>query len=305
MQHRPTAVLDCLSRCAAASALPFLVTDRLPLTDLPEQPAEIAVWRSFHHPRYRFDQLYQLDWITPYLFGYVLVRVVAAFVAIDTAFRVVLYAAVTALPLSCRSTSRSLVLSGLAIFLVISQGLTFLYCAICAVALAFFVRPRRNGSFLIAPVILPIPALLWWASRVRGSESPVTHFRWNYGFYRLVHFPSMLLSDESIVLPSWRSSLRSPRLSPCVPRFRGRRAGSVFWSLHSSHTRSAHRPHSDVHLFSSGSQSSPRLPRCLRWTFAHTDASRDSRSRRWRSAGAFSSPRVSTRSGAKARSFAR
>jgi hypothetical protein len=220
------------------------------MIDLPQHAAQISIWKHFDDPCYRFDQTFEFNWFTPYLFGYVLVRAAAGVLPVDAAFRLVLYLATIALPLAIRfllrrtgadgwlsllgfplafgftfywgfvnyviaipvavvylaaaydlstrpELRRGAVLVALAMLLLVSHALIFLFCAGATILLALFVRPYSRAAVVAVPAIVPIPALLWWVARMRGSDSLVAHpIGWNPGLYRLLHLPSMLLSDE-------------------------------------------------------------------------------------------------------------
>ena len=236
--------------CAAACALPFILTPRLPLIDLPQHAAQIAIWKHFDDACQRFARTFEFNWFTPYLFGYLLVRALSAVVAIDVAFRIALYLAVVALPLALHylatrtgaepwlsllgfplafgftfywgfinyqiaiplavlyvasvydlaaapATRRAIGLLALAVLLVVSHALIFLFCAAITAGIALFVRPLKNMLPVVLPAVLPMPFVLWWVSRMRSSEPLVSHtVGWNLGLFRCIHFPSMLLSDE-------------------------------------------------------------------------------------------------------------
>lgn len=209
------------------------------------------MWKHFHDPCQGFDQIFQLDWFTPYLFGYALVRAFASLVSVAAAFRIALYGAVIALPLAIRfllsrtsadvwlsllgfplafgftfywgfinyviaipiavlflallwdlsvrpSVARAAVVAVLASCLLISHGLIFFFAALSSIALAAFVRPRTRALVIVAPLVVPIALLLWWAVRMRGNEAPPpVLFRWHLTIDRLWHFPSTLLSNET------------------------------------------------------------------------------------------------------------
>ena len=220
------------------------------MIDLPQHAAQISIWTHFADPCQHFGQTFEFRWYTPYLLGYVLVRALSEVVPIDTAFRIVIYLAVLALPLAMRllarrtnadtwtsllgfplafgftfywgfinfqiaiplavlyialayelarkpSAARAFALAALALLLVLSHGLTFVFCAAVTLALACFVRPLKNAPLVLIPALLPTPLIVWWVLKTRGSETLATHPPgWNLGLFRAIHFPSMLLSDE-------------------------------------------------------------------------------------------------------------
>jgi len=88
--------------CAAAATLPFLVTGSLPMADLPEHLAQVAIWKHYRTPCHDFASLYELHYATPYLLGYVVVRILATVVSVTTAAKVAVWLAIVLLPLSLR-----------------------------------------------------------------------------------------------------------------------------------------------------------------------------------------------------------
>ncbi len=72
------------------------------MVDLPEHAAHISIWKHFDSPCYQFAQTYWFDWLTPYLLGYAIVRLVATIVTVTTALKIVLYLVVVATALSFR-----------------------------------------------------------------------------------------------------------------------------------------------------------------------------------------------------------
>ncbi len=87
----------CFAACSVAALLPLWLVDFLPATDLPQHAAQIKLWQRWDAGLGR--DLYKLNWFTPYLFGYSLVRLFAFFTEIETAIRIVLSGYVLALPL--------------------------------------------------------------------------------------------------------------------------------------------------------------------------------------------------------------
>ena len=85
--------------CAAAAAIPLLVTCRLPMADLPQHAVQLTVWKFLSHPCYRFVDTYELNWATPYLLGTVVMRVIAAFLSVHATLKVVVYISILLLPL--------------------------------------------------------------------------------------------------------------------------------------------------------------------------------------------------------------
>lgn len=92
--------------CAAAATVPLLVTGVLPMADLPEHMAQVAIWKHFADPCHRFSDIYRLNWATPYLLGYVLTRLFAGFVTVSAAVKLTVWLSIVTLPLSVRALLR-------------------------------------------------------------------------------------------------------------------------------------------------------------------------------------------------------
>jgi hypothetical protein len=89
--------------CAAAATIPLLVTRILPMADLPEHMAQVAIWKHFDDPCHGFAQSYRLNWATPYLLGYLLTRLFAVFATVTIAIKVTVWLSIVLLPLSVRA----------------------------------------------------------------------------------------------------------------------------------------------------------------------------------------------------------
>ncbi len=72
----------------------------LPMVDLPQHAAQIYLWQHYDDPTQGLAQDYVLNWFTPYLGGYTLVRLAACVLPILQAIKLVVTLAVLAFPLS-------------------------------------------------------------------------------------------------------------------------------------------------------------------------------------------------------------
>ena len=94
-----TAWRTAFAVCAAAAAIPLLVTYRLPMADLPQHAVQLTVWKFFSDACYRFGDTYELNWATPYLLGTVAMRAIAAFLSVHATVKLVVYVTILLLPL--------------------------------------------------------------------------------------------------------------------------------------------------------------------------------------------------------------
>lgn len=88
--------------CLTAASVPFLAAKYLPMADLPEHAAQVAVFKAFDDPCYRFDRVFEFNWATPYLLGYLIARAFAAVVTVHVAIKLTVFVWVLLLPLSMR-----------------------------------------------------------------------------------------------------------------------------------------------------------------------------------------------------------
>ncbi|HSP14804.1 MAG TPA: hypothetical protein VLV78_08640 [Thermoanaerobaculia bacterium] len=72
------------------------------MADLAQHAVQLTVWKYLDHPCYRFAEFYQINWLTPYLLGTFAMRVVAMAMPVHTALKLVVYAALIAVPLVLR-----------------------------------------------------------------------------------------------------------------------------------------------------------------------------------------------------------
>ncbi len=86
--------------CVAAATVPLLMTRTLPMADLPEHMAQVAMWKHFDDPCHRFGDTFELNLATPYFLGYGITRAFAAFMTVSIAIKITVWLSIIALPLS-------------------------------------------------------------------------------------------------------------------------------------------------------------------------------------------------------------
>ncbi len=69
------------------------------MVDLPQHAAQIALLRNLHDPNFRFAGLFYINWLTPYLLGYLAVYALTPLLGIVAACKLVISAALAGLPL--------------------------------------------------------------------------------------------------------------------------------------------------------------------------------------------------------------
>jgi hypothetical protein len=96
-RHRQVLLLALLSVIAT---LPVWIPPYPPMADLPQHAAQVGLWRSLGDPAFHFASLFQLNWFTPYLVGYLLMYVLAPLLGTVLACKAVVALALAAVPLA-------------------------------------------------------------------------------------------------------------------------------------------------------------------------------------------------------------
>ena len=85
--------------CCLLTAAPLLFCHYPPMVDLPQHAAQIAAFNSFSDPQFPFKHLYFIEWIRPYLGGYVLLWALSQHLPMLVAAKLLTALALIALPL--------------------------------------------------------------------------------------------------------------------------------------------------------------------------------------------------------------
>ncbi len=86
--------------CSLGALLLLWTPKYLPLTDLPQHAAQIAIWKHLADPAYGFRDVFEVQYFTPYLFANALARLFAEVGSVLVALKLALTLAVLGLPLS-------------------------------------------------------------------------------------------------------------------------------------------------------------------------------------------------------------
>jgi hypothetical protein len=81
------------------SIAPLWIGSYLPFVDLPQHAAQIAALRELWRGNQAFTQLFEINWFTPYLLGYLLLAALSAVLPVMIAAKVIVSASIVALPL--------------------------------------------------------------------------------------------------------------------------------------------------------------------------------------------------------------
>ncbi len=76
--------------CCVAFTLPLWIVPHPPLVDLPQHAAQVAILRDFTKEGLHYADVFRINWLTPYLFGYLLTWLFALVIPIATALKLVL-----------------------------------------------------------------------------------------------------------------------------------------------------------------------------------------------------------------------
>lgn len=82
------------------SMAPLWSVKYLPMVDLPQHAAQIFLWSRYDDPALDLARTYELNYFTPYLLGYCLVRLLTSVTGLVVALKLVISAAVLGLPLA-------------------------------------------------------------------------------------------------------------------------------------------------------------------------------------------------------------
>jgi hypothetical protein len=90
----------CLVIASLLATIPVWLACYPPMADLPQHAAQVATLRNLHDPNFRFAELFEINWFTPYLVGYMAVYALAPLFGIVAACKIVVSAALAGIPLS-------------------------------------------------------------------------------------------------------------------------------------------------------------------------------------------------------------
>ncbi len=93
--------------CAIAATVPLLMTGMLPMADLPEHMAQIAIWKHFGDDCHRFPEIFRISLATPYLLGSAVTAALAAVMSVSSAVKLTVWLSIMLLPLSMRTLLRA------------------------------------------------------------------------------------------------------------------------------------------------------------------------------------------------------
>jgi hypothetical protein len=82
------------------ATLPVWLPSYPQMADLPQHAAQVALLRSLRLPQFPYASLFQVNWFTPYLSAYIPIDLLARFLGVVLACKLVVACAVAALPVS-------------------------------------------------------------------------------------------------------------------------------------------------------------------------------------------------------------
>lgn len=99
--HGPRGFWAAFALAAAALLVPLWSVRDIPATDLPQHAAQIRLWQAYDAGDLDTVAHHEIAWGNPYLVGYGLTRILATFLPIPVALKLVLSLCLLALPLAC------------------------------------------------------------------------------------------------------------------------------------------------------------------------------------------------------------
>lgn len=82
------------------ATIPVWVPAYPPMSDLPQHAAQVALLRDLQNSHFAYAKLFQLNWFTPYLLGYLLIYAITPLLGIVAACKMVISLYIAGLPLS-------------------------------------------------------------------------------------------------------------------------------------------------------------------------------------------------------------
>jgi len=98
--ERSRRVMILLAIASVLATFPVWLATYPPMVDLPQHMAQVAILRNLRDPAFRFAGLFEVNWFTPYLLGYMAVYVLTPVVGIVAASKVVISVALAGLPMA-------------------------------------------------------------------------------------------------------------------------------------------------------------------------------------------------------------
>jgi len=84
--------------CSALALVPLWIGRYLPMVDMPQHAAQVAIWRDWNQTALGYSTAYWADWFTPYLLAYGLAWLFSWFVGALVGVKLVVTLAILALP---------------------------------------------------------------------------------------------------------------------------------------------------------------------------------------------------------------
>jgi hypothetical protein len=99
-QVRRRAEMWLLLAASLAATIPVWIPTFPPMTDLPQHASQVALLRGMLTPDFPYESVFQVNWFTPYLLGYLLTFALMPLVGIVVACKVVVSLALASTPLA-------------------------------------------------------------------------------------------------------------------------------------------------------------------------------------------------------------
>src|SRR5690606_13941411 len=89
-----------LALASALATTPVWMVTFPPMVDLPQHAAQVALLSEVGNPDFPLGSLFELNWFTPYLLGYLLIHALTLLIGLVPAVKTVVALALAALPLT-------------------------------------------------------------------------------------------------------------------------------------------------------------------------------------------------------------
>lgn len=150
--------------CSLVVSAPVFVPDLLPMVDLPQHAAQVATLVDLLTGTSDWSQLYRINWLTPYLLGYLLMALLLPVTGIVLATKLVVAAALAAMPWAARYLVRHSALPARWVWLLVPATYGFAFhwgflnflvaapigIAVLGFALRYNEQPSRRRALALA-----------------------------------------------------------------------------------------------------------------------------------------------------------
>ena len=169
----------CFAGCCFLTTLSFVVSDYLPMVDLPEHAAQLSIWQQWDDPALGHQAIYEFHPFVPLQTAYLLVVILGLLLPLKIALKVAVLGLVLGVPLSTAYMLKRLRLDPLLVFLAFPIAFSYSFywgfinflaaipLVICLIVFvdrysqAPYASSRRGAGSPLSGVVSDPPSRLW------------------------------------------------------------------------------------------------------------------------------------------------